>query len=55
MKVHIFVFEDYGIATLRGGKNEEETQRVVALLTEQSVAQYTLIIEPENEETSTTK
>ncbi len=46
MKIHIFVFEDYGIATIQEGANEEETDKACKALAEKSIASYVLDISP---------
>ncbi len=43
--IHIFVFEDYGIATIQVGSNIEETMKAVEALTAKCKARYLLQVE----------
>ncbi len=42
--LYIFVFEDYGIATLQEGASKEETEKIAKALMDKSVAHYRLTI-----------
>jgi len=53
--VYIFVFEDYGIATLQVGSNIDETARAVEALSKKCVARYLLQIKSEVEINPATK
>ena len=44
MKIHIFVFEDYGIATFQEGFDEENNTKISEIMKKKSKANYVLDI-----------
>ena len=53
IKVHIFVFKDYGIATFQYGPNEEENKKAIELLCKESETNYLWEIDTENVKSTT--
>ena len=48
IKVHIFVFKDYGIVTYQYGPNEEQNHKVVQALMQESEGNYLIEVDTEN-------
>ena len=53
IKIHIFVFKDYGIATFQYGPNEEENKKAIELLCKESETNYLWEIDTENVKSTT--
>lgn len=53
IKVHIFVFKDYGIVTYQYGPNEEQNNRIIKALIKESEGNYLIEVDTENVKSTT--